>query len=351
MKSFFTVFLFPALFVISACSPEPKKSGIDHVQWLAMGTGAAVSVPEGAAPPVSEVRTIVQKAFNEIENDLSRFKPDAPLARLNAAAGSEETFPFTGHLKTTVEAALNLWGSSGVFNPCIGPFMKEAWGFYAERPPETTPAHELLEKLAPLTTPETVIELGEGTIRLTREGASLDLGGIAKGYAVDIAFQQVAAAGIENALIDLGGNLRALGKPRQDSDGWITGVRNPFNTAQLLGTFILKPGFAVATSGNYERFVTIQGRRYAHIIDPRTGVPVTGMAGVTVVAPSATLADGLSTTLFILGPEEGYAFLKKQNYPDVEAIWIPETGSRIISTPGFPELTLSNTRFTQEKLK
>jgi thiamine biosynthesis lipoprotein ApbE len=96
----------------------------------------------------------------------------------------------------------------------------------------------------------------------------------------------------------------------------------------------LKPGEAVATSGNYERFVEIDHVRYAHIMDARTGRPVKGIAGVTVVAPSAMLADGLSTTLFVLGPEAGFQFLER--YPGCEAVWIRDTpeSPEILCTPG-----------------
>ena len=104
---------------------------------------------------------------------------------------------------------------------------------------------------------------------------------------------------------------------------WRTGVRNPFDQGYA-ATIVLTNGEAVATSGNYERFVVQNGVRRSHIIDGRTGEPVTGMAGVTVVAPTAMLADGLSTTLFVLGPEAGERFLAKWHH-DVLALWIPDT--------------------------
>ena len=102
----------------------------------------------------------------------------------------------------------------------------------------------------------------------------------------------------------------------------------------MLAQFLLRDGEGVATSGNYERFVEMGGVRYAHIMDPRTMKPVTGMASVTVVAPTAMLADGLSTTLFVLGVEEGAEFLK--GYPGCEAVWIPDTPPRpvLFATPG-----------------
>jgi thiamine biosynthesis lipoprotein len=161
----------------------------------------------------------------------------------------------------------------------------------------------------------------------------LDLGAIAKGYAVDQAWNRLKAAGLTNVLIDLGGNLRSIGEAAPGRGGWRVGVRNPFDDS-LVARFLLRDGEAVATSGNYERFVEIEGVRYAHIMDPRTGAPVTGMAGTTVAAPSAMLADALSTTLFILGPQRGAELLRK--HPGCEALWIPDTPTHlaVYATPG-----------------
>lgn len=115
--------------------------------------------------------------------------------------------------------------------------------------------------------------------------------------------------------------MRAIGHPRP-GDAWHIGVRNPFNRDEIIGTLRLDSGMAVATSGNYERFVMIDGRRYTHIIDPRTGMPVAGMAGVTVIAPTAGETDGLSTGLFILGVERGAAVIGAQ--PGCGAIFVPD---------------------------
>ena len=138
-------------------------------------------------------------------------------------------------------------------------------------------------------------------------------------------------------LLDLGGNLRAVG-----AGEWRTGVRNPFrgvdaSQPEICAVITLVGGESVATSGNYERFVEKDGKRLSHILDGRTGEHVSGIAGVTVVTPreyGATLADGLSTTLFVLGPEAGAAFLKRF-YPLALALWIPDdpASPRIIVTP------------------
>jgi len=173
---------------------------------------------------------------------------------------------------------------------------------------------------------------------------SLDLGAIAKGYAVDVAYDALKAAGHTNLLIDLGGDLRAMGEAAPGRGGWRTGIRNPFRHGENIAQFLLADGEGVATSGNYERFVEIEGIRYAHIMDARTAMPVTGMASVTVIAPTSMLADGLSTTLFVLGVERGAEFLK--DYPGSEAVWIPDTPEQpvMLATPGFASRLNGNTR-------
>ena len=137
----------------------------------------------------------------------------------------------------------------------------------------------------------------------------------------------------DGLLVDLGGNLRAV------RGSWRTGVRNPFGDG-LAAALVLADGESVATSGNYERFVERDGKRYSHILDGRTGEPVTGVAGVTVVTPptlGATLADGLSTTLFVLGPTEGARFLREhaETYGAAQVLWIPDTPANpeILATP------------------
>ena len=172
-------------------------------------------------------------------------------------------------------------------------------------------------------------------VRLAQAGMRLDLGGIAKGYAVDVAYDRLRAMGRRDFLVDLGGNLRAQGESAPRRGGWRTGVRNPFQAAGIVGMILLTNGESVATSGNYERFVEMDGHHYAHIMDPRSGRPAEGVAGVTVLAPSGLQCDGLSATLFILGPWEGQKFLTLHR-PGCEALWIPDTQPlRLVATSGF----------------
>jgi thiamine biosynthesis lipoprotein len=162
---------------------------------------------------------------------------------------------------------------------------------------------------------------------------AVDLGGIAKGYAVDRAFDFCRSAGIENFLIDLSGNIRTAGRPgwRQN---WQIGVRDPFDRSRIIGRVSMQNGMALATSGSYERFVQIAGAHYSHVIDPKTGYPVTGTAAATILGGDATTADGLSTPFFIGGLKEAGKFLRKA--PRAEVLIVPDKyPTELWLTPGF----------------
>jgi len=144
------------------------------------------------------------------------------------------------------------------------------------------------------------IDNANSTIRFKEPGMEIDLGGIGKGYAVDRAIERLKARGITRALVDVGGNLRFLGLP--DAGHWVVGIKDPRAPQRLIRTIEVKEE-GISTSGSYENFLKISGKEYCHIIDPRSGWPLSGTKGVTVLALNAMDADALSTAIFILGKE------------------------------------------------
>ena len=298
MKKLLLLVLVAGACAVALSLRTSEKSRIRD-EWTVMGTIAGLTF-RGDAPDRDVVRGLVQARYERLESLLSAWNADSELSRLSREGGTNWIGRVSAEVSGCYRAALLLAErSGGAFNPQIGARMREL-GFSSGR-----------------------------------TFADFDLGAIAKGFAVDAAWQDVTRRfGEPDLLIDLGGNLRVVGGK------WRTGVRNPF-AHDYAAMIVLTNGEAVATSGNYERFVVHNGTRLSHIIDGRTGEPVSGMAGVTVVAPSATLADGLSTTLFVLGPEAGERFLAKW-YPDALALWIPDT-------PESP--TVCATRAMAERLK
>ena len=321
-----------SILLLTGCrpaQPEPLR-----VQWLNMGTVAAVQCADHAAAP--QARDLSQAAFDDLDRELSAWKSDSALAYVNQAAGTSNAVAVSPSFAKVLGFALAIAKESdGAFNPLIGPVMR-VWGFNGADPRPALPAPAELNAaraLADWHKLEFSTTKDGSCVRLLMPGMKLDLGAIAKGYAVDLAWERLRNAGHTNLLIDLGGNLRAMGQAAPQRGGWRIGVRSPFDEKALIGFFILRDGEAVATSGNYERFVEIDGVRYAHIMDSRTAAPVTGMAGTTVVAPDAMRADALSTTLFVLGQQKGAALLR--SHPGCEALWIPDSKPlTVIATPG-----------------
>ncbi len=302
-------------------------------EWTTMGTFASVSVSAVAADTLADCAAQAHEIFEALNQSLSTYITTSEVSRLNATAGGEPIAisPATGEMLQLARRYGAITG--GAFDISVTPLM-QLWGFREGAPPSLLPEATDREALLPLVDYR-LIELGEGTARLPKRGMRVDLGGIAKGYAVDAGFDAIAAAGHRDILVNLGGNMRGSGLAAPDR-AWRVGVRNPFDRSELLGTVNLPDGWAVATSGNYEKFVEIDGQRYAHIMDPRTGQPVQGMAGVSVLSRRAVEADALSTALFVVGMDGAGEILKQT--PDSEALWVPDRRPvEIHMTPGFAE--------------
>jgi thiamine biosynthesis lipoprotein len=330
-----------ALLLLAAgpgCGPRSGPPTAPGGVVPAMGTFASVTLAGADAARLAEAETLTAGALQRVEEACSLFKPESDLARLNAAAGAE-TVALSSETETVLRAAQRHgeW-SAGAFDITVGPLMR-LWGFRGGGPPAEPDPTRLAAVLADVGWRH--VALSNGTARLLRPGTRADLGGIAKGYGVDRACEALLSAGFSNALVNLGGNIRVLGAP-DPGRPWRVAVRHPFNPDKTVGALALEPGQAVATSGHYEQFVVIQGRRAAHIMDPRTGRPVEGMASVTVLARTAMDADALSTAAFVLGLEAIPGLLERAGglgalaVPDRQPLelWItPGLASRFTPNP------------------
>lgn len=323
----FTVILTIILLFYGSIAGCAEGDAPVRFEWDAMGTRAELLVrghdAEEAGP---ELRDAAQAAISRVEAALSVFLPKSDVARVNAAAGNGKWVKIGPELSEVLSAALATARSSGgAFNPLVTPFL-EYYGF-ARRPggraeaAEEPPSTDLLDLDA------IEFDAANARCRLTRPGMALDLGGCAKGYAVDVAIREATDALRERGftadfLLNLGGNMKSGGGE------WTIGVRDPLAalSAPPLRTISLRSGEAVATSGSYERYVTgPDGTRISHILDPRTGKPAESeVLQVTVLAPDALRADLFSTTLFVLGQSAGDRFLPQS----CRAIWVLAPGGR-----------------------
>ena len=213
--------------------------------------------------------------------------------------------------------------SDGVFDPTILP-VAELWAAAQEEKQVPSPV-EITKALELVDYEQVDINHDEGTVYLPEKGMGIDLGAIAKGYAVDKMAEILCSTGAERFLINAGGNVYAGGS-KPDNTLWQIGVTDPRNPEDIIGVMPAE-NLAIVSSGDYRRFFTIDGVRYHHIIDPRTGYPAKASHGTTVFLPSSTDADALSTTLFILGPDEsaGEGILSK--FAGIGVIFVSQDGN------------------------
>ncbi|MCK4822143.1 FAD:protein FMN transferase [bacterium] len=274
---------------------------------LLMGTVAEITV-QHKDPTVA--RKVIQHAFDEgkrIENLLSIYKKESEISMVNLKAGLEEVKVSEDSLYVIEKALYYSELSDGVFDITVGPLI-ELWGF--RNGEKKVPDKTEIEKILALVNYKNLsINREKSTVKLEKPGMQIDLGGIAKGYAVDSMIGVLKRGGIKEAIVNAGGDIYALGNPAGKSR-WHIGIRNPRNHSGIEDVIELKNS-AIVTSGDYEKFFFEGGKRYSHIIDPRTGVPASAIRSVTVTAPTATEADALATALFVLGEEEGKKLIKQ----------------------------------------
>jgi len=303
---------------------------------MSMGTVFEVSAYVADKHKAEKAFHDVFKEVNRLDYLMSNYKEESELSKVNKNAVSEPT-TCDNELAYVIEQSLQYSDiTDGAFDITIGPLMKK-WGFFKEQ--GRIPGKEELESALESVSYKNII-IGETvkkslfrdpsivkTISFKHSGTQIDLGGIGKGYAVDMAARVLKGNGINSALINFAGNIYAYGTP-PEKDSWVIGLQHPRKSEGLLGSFEIRDK-AVSTSGDYEKFFTIDGERYSHIIDPRTGNPVKDIVSATIVADSATRADALSTGIFVLGLKKGMALIEKLS--DVEGIIIYEDGDSGLS--------------------
>lgn len=265
---------------------------------------------------------VAQGETARLEGMLSRFIEDSEIARINRSAGiapekvSGDTYAV---LSRAVEFSRR---SAGRFDVTVGPLVK-VWNVYGgvSSPPEDK---RIAEAKALVDYTDIGLDSRAKTVMLRRVGQFIDLGGIGKGFAADVVLERLREYGIDSAFTNFGGNVAALGT-KPDGSPWRVGIRHPRQEGGLVGA-VSAANRSVVTSGDYMRyFMDGSGRRYHHILDPRTGYPAdSGLASVTVLAQSSLDADALSTILFVAGMDEGLAILRQ--FPRAEAIFIDHSG-------------------------
>ncbi|GAB3952040.1 FAD:protein FMN transferase [Spirosoma harenae] len=250
--------------------------------------------------------------ISRIEQVLTTYRNDSQTAQINACAGvcpvkvDQEVFAL-------IERSLRLSAlTQGAFDITYGSIDKRFWNFDTSM--TTLPSRETAKRLVRLINYRNVVlNTKECTVFLREKGMRIGFGGIGKGYAAERAKYVLRQEGVESGIVNAAGDLTTWGS-QPNGDDWTIGIADPDGMARQAFSWLAISNMAVATSGNYEKYAIIDGKRYAHTIDPKTGYPVSGIKSVTIIAPNAELADALATPVMVMGVRVGLDMINQMQH-------------------------------------
>jgi len=319
------------------CASPPAST---EIAGPTMGARYSVKIAGEPLSPAElrRVRARVETRLTSVDALFSNWRDDSELARFNRHPAGQ---PFAASPETVAvfAAARRVHDlSGGAFDVTVAPLAR-AWGFGPGPALPATPGEERLAALRPAVDQALVrLDVRAGTLTRARSDVECDLSAIAPGYAADGLIEDLAALGYRDALVDVGGELRAAGR-RADGKAWRVGLDSP--AGGRLDVEVPLRDAALATSGDYRNaWLDERGARRGHVLDPRTLRPVDhALAAVTVVRPSAAEADGLATALFVLGPQAGRTLAEREGWAALFVIRTARDGLAIEATPAFAALT------------
>lgn len=331
-----------ALAVLTACAalartahaaPEPDRKLV--YTGKAMGTLITVFFWTDEETKAARGAEIVFNEMKRIDALMTTWTPDSEVSRINAAAGDrpvpvgEETFAVIARAQDVARR------SNGVFDITVGSF-KGLWKFDEDMDGTLPDPAEVKKRLALVGYKYLVLDPKKRTVFIKKQGVSITLGGIAKGYAVDRATKLLHDAGFVSFMIQAGGDMYVSGK--KGPHPWTVAIRDPRGARDAMFATTPIEDRSFSTSGDYERGFVKDGVRYHHILDPRTGQPARGSRSVTIRARDAFTADAWSKVLFILGPRQGQALMKREKL-DFDAAWV-DADNKVHVTKGLDTLRI-----------
>lgn len=289
------------------------------------------------APDEAAANRAAKAAFERIatlDSIMSDYRPTSELMQLCKKAGGDP-----------VRVSEDLWhvlgrsqeisrDSDGAFDVTVGPIVR-LWR-QARKTKQLPDAKELAKALELVGYDKVKLDEKARTVQLLKPGMQLDLGGIAKGYAADAALAVLKKQGIDRALVAAGGDI-AVSAPPPGTEGWTVGIAPLEDPDSKPARFLLLRDAAVSTSGDAEQFVEIDGKRYSHIVDPKTGLGLIGRSSVTVVAPHCMTSDGLDTAVSVMGPERGLKLIEKTDGVSAYIVRKTEKGEEVFTSKRFPK--------------
>lgn len=330
-----TVFVVCLMAAIYFSADTNKQVELDSGYRLVMGTFArAVVIAEDSNTAKKCIETALAE-IHKVDDLMSDYKSDSEISRVN-----KDGFKTAIHLSQSTYEVLQRSIefsklTDGAFDVTVGPLVDL---FRTAKDKQVLPSEDEISKAKSKVGFEKLkLDEQNRTIKFSVDGMRLDLGGIAKGYAVDKAVEAMQTCGAIGGMVDLGGDIRCFGTPLKGKKYWIIGLQNPNSDKDIAGRYVMLKlqltNGAVATSGDYQQFVLIEGKRYSHIINRKTGTSTEGLSSVTIIADNATDADALATAVSVMGAEKGLALIEKLS--GTEAILITSQPEyQIIKTTG-----------------
>jgi thiamine biosynthesis lipoprotein len=312
------------LYLIASLALPARAEWYERVEDGIMGTRIVVELWADDAKAGNEAIEAVLAEMRRIDQAMSTYKPTSEVSLVNARAAtaavpiSAELFKL---LRTSIEYSRITGGAFDITYASVG----HLYDFRRHVRPDE---EEIEANLPGVNYRHIVLDPAKQTVRFARTGVRIDLGGIAKGYAVDRGIAILRSRGIEHALVTAGGDSRIIGD--RFGKPWVVGIRHPDRKNEVIARIPLEDA-ALSTSGDYERYFDENGVRYHHIIDPGTGHPASKVRSATILGPTATRTDGLSKTAFVLGPEAALELYNRLE--DIDAVLVTPDG-RVLYTDG-----------------
>lgn len=287
-----------------------------------MGTTYHITVVAGSSRDLGGLKEKIDARLEEINRAFSTYIQDSQLSRFNAWSRVGEKFQVSDDFIKVMKIGCQIYRlSEGAWDGTVKPLV-DLWGFGPNRRETKMPAAGDINALLPQVGFDHIEVIEPNFLVKNLAAVTLDLNSIAKGFAVDAVAERIAAAGFKNYLVEIGGEVYAAGV-RLDGGKWRVGINTPRKDAAFNDVYkaVSISNQAFATSGDYRSFFEINGVRYSHVIDPRTGYPVSnGVVSVSIAAANCTLADGLATAIMVMGAEKGIELVNR--LPGVECILV-----------------------------
>ncbi len=294
--------LVAAFFFSSYITPKKNKEYSGYKKIL-MGTVVEILIMEGDKTHFDAAAEAAFAEIRHLEKVFSSYMPDSEVSMISRNAGGAPVKASKDTIYVIGKALKIARLTGGAFDPTVGA-LAGLWGFSGEQ--KKVPSEEAVEKKLPFVNfRQVAVDEDKGTVTLEKKGMTLNLGGVAKGFIVQKAAEVLKRKGVSRAIIKAGGDMFLFDyRNMARKASFVIGIKDPRNEKEILGE-VYSDGGAVTTSGDYERFFIKDGKRYNHILDPSTGWPAMRSRSVTIISKDPTIADALSTAVFVLGPKKG----------------------------------------------